>query len=479
MFKLKLNVSAVVLVCASIFSARVEANAACFLPDGSAGTNIAYRYAGAYIKSLIYADIALKRVNTSQTDPVAAIAENELAARDFECAATSFREYEQYPTDHSSPEAEKQSELARKTAAAVRENYLALADIQRRIAKIVTGELDIRGQGALSADIQDRMPRVFIYTSTISGILVDPKPDSSGSIRLKITTQELDNLVFTIDEWFGNRARTSLQNLKDENLPAVDQSVSLLRLWLTAHEHSARTQTGELELVSSKDADVKKQPEPNNFLFIVGKGILGLILVIVVGGITVYGFYCIILGLDELSLFKRRILSVRCCHCNSRTRNNNKTCDACKARMDYEEAKKTEYERQNREARIKAEECRKREDAEAREKQKRDEDARRKAKEQEEGARAQEKRKREEEAKDRKSSENEAGGHTTEGKGFDPYEVLRVNRRTSKDEMKVAYYRLLKQYHPDKVSHLGKEFQKMAEEKTRAINRAYEMLTSV
>jgi DnaJ like chaperone protein len=57
--------------------------------------------------------------------------------------------------------------------------------------------------------------------------------------------------------------------------------------------------------------------------------------------------------------------------------------------------------------------------------------------------------------------------------------VLGVNRGTSKDEIKKAYYRLLKQYHPDRVYDLGKEFQKMAEEKTQTINRAYEMLKAV
>jgi len=32
------------------------------------------------------------------------------------------------------------------------------------------------------------------------------------------------------------------------------------------------------------------------------------------------------------------------------------------------------------------------------------------------------------------------------------------------------------QYHPDKVGHLGDEFKKVAEEKMKEINRAYEFL---
>jgi DnaJ like chaperone protein len=60
--------------------------------------------------------------------------------------------------------------------------------------------------------------------------------------------------------------------------------------------------------------------------------------------------------------------------------------------------------------------------------------------------------------------------------GFDPYQVLRVTRGASKEEIKAAYFNLIKQYHPDKVSHLGQEFQKLADEKARLINRAYEIL---
>src|SRR6266550_3648888 len=121
--KIKLIVPSAALICASALWGGVQANPACVLPDGIAGKNIAYHYAAAYINSLIYSDIAFKRVDTSQTNIVTAIAENELAARDFECAASIIHEYEQFPTVHSSSAAEKQSELARKTAAAARENY--------------------------------------------------------------------------------------------------------------------------------------------------------------------------------------------------------------------------------------------------------------------------------------------------------------------------------------------------------------------
>jgi hypothetical protein len=58
----------------------------------------------------------------------------------------------------------------------------------------------------------------------------------------------------------------------------------------------------------------------------------------------------------------------------------------------------------------------------------------------------------------------------------DPYALLEVDRGASPDEIHTAYRRLVAQYHPDKVSHLGREFQEMAHEKLIAIKQAYEMV---
>ena len=55
-----------------------------------------------------------------------------------------------------------------------------------------------------------------------------------------------------------------------------------------------------------------------------------------------------------------------------------------------------------------------------------------------------------------------------------PFEVLGVRRGATKEEIKTAYKKLLSLYHPDKVAHLGEEIQKIAREKTLAINRAYQ-----
>ena len=53
------------------------------------------------------------------------------------------------------------------------------------------------------------------------------------------------------------------------------------------------------------------------------------------------------------------------------------------------------------------------------------------------------------------------------------YEVLEVEEFSSLEDIKKAYKSKIKQYHPDKVSSLGNEFQILAEQKTKEINSAY------
>ena len=104
-------------------------------------------------------------------------------------------------------------------------------------------------------------------------------------------------------------------------------------------------------------------------------------------------------------------------------------------------------------------------------------EARRRA---EEARRAQEKRRQEEESRQRsesgggaKGKEGNAGPKTTT---FDPYSVLGVAKGASPPEIRKAYLTLLAKYHPDKVAHLGIEFQEIAKQKTLEIMRAYEEL---
>jgi DnaJ-domain-containing protein 1 len=58
----------------------------------------------------------------------------------------------------------------------------------------------------------------------------------------------------------------------------------------------------------------------------------------------------------------------------------------------------------------------------------------------------------------------------------DPFEVLGIEKDASKDKIKEAYRKMANKYHPDKVVHLGKEFQEIAEKRFKEIQKAYEML---
>ena len=117
----------------------------------------------------------------------------------------------------------------------------------------------------------------------------------------------------------------------------------------------------------------------------------------------------------------------RCRYCKTRTENDSRICNECQIRLDTEEAKAQERERQERE-------------------------------------------------RDTRSDKNSEREHAAGENGFDPYQVLRITTGASKEEIKAAYFNLIKQYHPDKVSHLGQEFQKLADEKAQLINRAYQTL---
>jgi len=54
------------------------------------------------------------------------------------------------------------------------------------------------------------------------------------------------------------------------------------------------------------------------------------------------------------------------------------------------------------------------------------------------------------------------------------YQILEIETTVSDEEVKKAYRKMAMKYHPDKVHHLGPEFQKDAQEKFRKINEAYE-----
>jgi DnaJ like chaperone protein len=56
------------------------------------------------------------------------------------------------------------------------------------------------------------------------------------------------------------------------------------------------------------------------------------------------------------------------------------------------------------------------------------------------------------------------------------YKILEIEPSASNDEIKKAYRRMAMKYHPDKVSHLGEDFKKTADEKFKKVNEAYERI---
>ncbi len=74
---------------------------------------------------------------------------------------------------------------------------------------------------------------------------------------------------------------------------------------------------------------------------------------------------------------------------------------------------------------------------------------------------------------DRAKEETPLKSQSFTGQWFD---VLDVSSAANFDEIKAAYKKKISQYHPDKVSKLGPEFQEIAERKSKEINAAYEFI---
>jgi DnaJ like chaperone protein len=56
------------------------------------------------------------------------------------------------------------------------------------------------------------------------------------------------------------------------------------------------------------------------------------------------------------------------------------------------------------------------------------------------------------------------------------YKILEIDKTATDEEVKKAYRSMAVKYHPDKVSYLGEEFKKTANEKFQKVNEAYERI---
>ena len=56
------------------------------------------------------------------------------------------------------------------------------------------------------------------------------------------------------------------------------------------------------------------------------------------------------------------------------------------------------------------------------------------------------------------------------------YKILELDPSCNDEDVKKGYRNMANKYHPDKVSHLGYDLQKMAEEKFKAVNNAYQTI---
>ncbi len=75
----------------------------------------------------------------------------------------------------------------------------------------------------------------------------------------------------------------------------------------------------------------------------------------------------------------------------------------------------------------------------------------------------------------RKTNRN-SSANTSVNQKMDPYVILEIERSATDAEVKKAYRRLVRKYHPDKVAHLGEKYVLEAKEKFIIIDQAYDTI---
>lgn len=245
------------IVFAAVLTAT-QAEAICSQGFRLAGNDVAYLYTGAYIDSLGYADQARQRMSAGlaslqkkQSTPsdmysatIDALAALELGAKDFECAASLIASQKRLPVDPTNDVSKGATETARESAVLTEMEYLQLAKLMREYSGIMQaglgGTLPMAERAkvaALIAKIQESWGYVLHAVQPTKLLLLDPEPDTSGHMsRLRITGQQRDSLLKSIDQRFGSRVRGKL----DENTPVPELAAGELREFLTNKGYTLR-----------------------------------------------------------------------------------------------------------------------------------------------------------------------------------------------------------------------------------------------
>jgi hypothetical protein len=238
-----------------------SADAACIFGGGVAGQSVAYHYAVSFINSITAADTGLKRISavakrsTPAPDDATALVgisealrDYELAARDFECAASLIAPHEKFSAGGSNKMAQEQSDTARMAAKYARALYLDLAKESREIASAILDKLKgtitnielAERMAKISANLDDDPRELFSLVPGVLHVLVDPMPDSTNRMsRLCITARERDDLIKMLDAAFGERVTKKTKG----DRPAIEAAAAMLRQWLATSGHTPAVAT--------------------------------------------------------------------------------------------------------------------------------------------------------------------------------------------------------------------------------------------